>query len=175
MNKYLTIFLKAGVYFGGIMSLFLYLLHGRVSPVIWASLSAGVLFGAAIAAFSYFADRSLLKKGIAVGNSKVRQSREITIDQDADKAFELCKLALLSVEKSTLKIEDIKTGKLASKVGISWKSFGENLTISIARLSDSQSKIEITSSPVVTTTLVDYGKNLENVATVLNYLKLKLS
>lgn len=175
MNKYLIIFLKTGVYFGGVMFLFVVLLHGQIRPAIWSSVPAGILFGVGIAALSYFADQSLLRRGVAVGNSKVRQMREIIIDQNIDEAFKLCKEAILSVSKSTLTMEDTKTGKLASKVGLSWKSFGENLTISIARLSDAQSKIEITSTPVVTTTLADYGKNLENVATVFNYLKQKLN
>lgn len=52
------------------------------------------------------------------------------------------------------------------KTGMSWKSYGENITIHALTQSNFGTEYEIVSKPIVRTILLDYGKNLQNVMRV---------
>ncbi len=54
---------------------------------------------------------------------------------------------------------------------MTWKSFGEAISISIQNVSPETVSIRIKSEPAVKTTLVDYGKNYQNVEAIIDYLE----
>ena len=49
------------------------------------------------------------------------------------------------------------------KIKTSFKSWGEILSIKISKVNSDKSNIEVTSKPILFTTLLDYGKNRKNV------------
>lgn len=61
--------------------------------------------------------------------------------------------------------------KVLLACGPSMKSWGETVTITCFYLDESHTRIQITSVPVVPTTLVDWGKGNRNITNVLNALK----
>ncbi len=64
----------------------------------------------------------------------------------------------------------LKARSLLGLVLVSWKSWGEIIAFDIHKTND-VIQVEISSRSVVHTTLVDYGKNLENVEKIVSFLK----
>ncbi|MGH9429482.1 MAG: hypothetical protein ACRD2L_24615 [Terriglobia bacterium] len=174
MNKYLTIFLKTGVFFGFAMGLFYAFQSSSLSAGVRGGLAAGALFGFAMALLSYAADRQLSRRGINPCNSDVRHYRLLIANGRINELFPLCKKALLSVKRCTLKTEDADSGVLSAKVGFSWKSFGELVRVAIKPDRDGKMLIEISSAPSAPLTMVDYGKNFENIVEIESYLSREL-
>ncbi len=56
-----------------------------------------------------------------------------------------------------------------ARIGMTWKSFGERVTVRVSP-DGAGSKINIASVPLLPTTMVDGGKGVENVETVLKEL-----
>lgn len=174
MNKYLVIFLRSGGFFGLAMGLFYTLQYQNVSAGVRCGLVTGILFGVSMAALSYLSDQKLKKKGIDTSSAHVRRSHKISVTRTARDLIPTCKKAILLIKNSSLKKEDTETGTLIAKMGMSWNSFGETLEISLKPLADGRTLIRIASSPSLPTTIVDFGKNLENVETVVSYIKQEL-
>jgi hypothetical protein len=57
---------------------------------------------------------------------------------------------------------------------MTWMSYGENIKISTQSLGDGETLIQIKSSPFIPTNVIDYGKGLENVETIVSYIKSEL-
>ena len=77
-------------------------------------------------------------------------------------------LKALKLIKAVVTNQDKNSGKIEAKTGFSLKSFGEKVEI---KINPKTNEVLISSKPSVSTTLFDYGKNLENVQKILNYLK----
>ena len=69
-----------------------------------------------------------------------------------------------------MKMMEIENGILL-KTGMTWKSWGEKIKIILQTKQGSNFDYQISSSPKLKTTLVDYGKNLENVNRIKNVIK----
>lgn len=61
-----------------------------------------------------------------------------------------------------MKMAEVENGILL-KTNMSWKSWGEEINIMLTSDKDADFEYQISSSPRLKTTLVDYGKNLENI------------
>lgn len=61
-----------------------------------------------------------------------------------------------------MKVKEIENGVLLVS-GITWKSWGENIQITLETDEDFEFVYHLSSSPRLKTTLIDYGKNLENI------------
>ena len=73
-------------------------------------------------------------------------------------------------QKYKVKTKDSLGGRINAKAGMSWKTWGEIITFSVNKKDENVMQIEISSRPSVRTTLVDYGKNIANVNSIVNYL-----
>ena len=71
-----------------------------------------------------------------------------------------------------MKISEMDAGVLLD-TKVSMKSFGEKIVIKLLGKKDSEFEYEISSAPKLKTTLVDFGKNLENVNQIENVLRKK--
>ena len=54
---------------------------------------------------------------------------------------------------------------------MTWKTFGDVISLEVSNLDDDRTKVKILSRPLVRTTLIDYGQNLENVETIVGMMK----
>lgn len=61
-----------------------------------------------------------------------------------------------------MRLQKIENGILL-KSGISWKSWGEEIKITLTSTHDTEFEYQVSSRPKMKATLLDYGKNLENV------------
>jgi hypothetical protein len=69
-----------------------------------------------------------------------------------------------------MKMQEIENG-IVLKTGMTWKSWGEEIRIILQTKEESDFDYQILSSPKLKTTIVDYGKNLENVNHIENVIK----
>lgn len=69
-----------------------------------------------------------------------------------------------------MKMKETENG-IALKTGITWKSWGEEIKIVLKSESDSDFEYQISSSPKLKTTIVDYGKNLQNLKRIESVIK----
>jgi hypothetical protein len=73
-------------------------------------------------------------------------------------------------------IEDNEqNGHIKAKTPMSVWGWGEVVEIDVSAVDNNKSQITVTSRPSLKTTLVDYGKNTENVEKICWYLKDKLN
>lgn len=169
--KYIRIFFLSALFFGVWMGIVYSFQFSNVYIALTSAAIAGIVFGIIMAAFSYFSDQKLQKKGIDTSNTSPRQSRKMSVNRTINEVMPICEQAILSLNKAVIKEKDLTTGTIKAKTKMTWKSFGEIVKISAKSLGDGETLIEIKSSPFIPTNVIDYGKGLENVETIVSYIK----
>ena len=176
LKRYVITFVKAAVYFGFFMCLVVifqnYFRGNEAFLSIGGGVFAGFLFGFFVVLLEFISDRMFKKKGISYSNSNINQKRKIKINKNISDIVSSYKGAILSLNKAKILREDIEL--ILVKTGVSWKRFGEMVSISATALNDENTIIEIASRPSLRLTMMDYGKNSENVellvrATLINF------
>lgn len=169
--KYIRIFFITALFFGVWMGIVYSFQFGEIYTGAIAGLFAGITFGLFNAAFSYFFDQKLKKKGIDTNNTSPRQSRKVSVDRPVSEVMPVCEQAILSLNRAVIKEKDLQNGTLRAKTKISWRTFGEVIKISTQSPGDNETLVEIKSSPFIPTAIIDYGKGLENVEEIVSYIK----
>jgi hypothetical protein len=166
---YLKAFLLTGIPYGLIMLGF-DLLDGDGFR-LWKFLFLTFFFGTtmAITLVSFHKNR-LIKNGIQELTDK-----NLGVNQTKSLKSELSKIELIEKLKldpiiGKMKMNETENG-IVLKTGMSWKSWGEEIKIILKSIKDKEFEYEISSNPRLKTTLVDYGKNLQNVNKIENVIK----
>jgi hypothetical protein len=170
MNKYLKIWMKSSAYFGISMGIFYIFQQNNYITGAISGAVAGFLFGSAMAGFTYFSDKNLKKKGIVNDSISVNQTQSLMISLPSETVESVIREAILSIRKA--KIKSISSSSIEAKTGFTWKSFGEDIIVTLERR-NSSTFAKIKSKSSLRTTIVDYGKNLENVQDISRYIKQK--
>jgi len=148
------LFLATGVPFGVIMG---YFYHSFVQGII-----AGVFFGFFMAlCFRIMESLSLKMMGKKDSDIGVRQEKKFNVSLSKEDAIGKIKIALNKM-KAKITNDDSNNGIIEAKTRFSWKSVSEIITIRFIENSG-QTVIFVESRPALSTTMVDYGKNLQNV------------
>jgi hypothetical protein len=100
----------------------------------------------------------------------VHHVRNVELRLPYDKAFDLCIESLGLIKKCKIHNEDRSQGKIVAKAGMTWKTWGDVISFEVRRIGNDAIQVAVSSRPSVRTTLVDYGKNLENVETLVGFL-----
>ncbi|MBL7472555.1 hypothetical protein [Robertkochia sediminum] len=166
---FLRTFFITGITFTGIMTAFELTSGEDLQP--WKMAIRGIGFGlpmAIIAAYSY--KRSLKDKdGTTFSDSdlEVIQVKRFTSQMAPDALME-------KIRKDTrfgkMKITETDKG-IWLRSGITWKSWGENIRIDMVSEGEGRFEYEVRSKPKVVTTIVDYGKNAENLKRIETLLQ----
>jgi len=171
---YLKLFLFFTITFGGCMGTFAYFGSHSISKGLASGIFAGLFYGTFMTIILGLKHHSSIKSieptyGESVSN--VNQVRTITIKENTNRTYDLCKQALQDLKTCHITKEDRRLGHLHAQTGMTWKSFGERMMLDIAPANNNETKITISSKPKFGGTLIDYGKNAENVQLILNALK----
>jgi superfamily I DNA and/or RNA helicase len=102
--------------------------------------------------------------------SAVVQKKFMELDLSFDNVYDECIKSITAVKKCEIESEDRKSGEIKALTSLSWKSFGENIQFKIWSSENGRTRIQILSRPKLKTTLVDYGKNIENVLKLSSFL-----
>ncbi|MCP9620808.1 hypothetical protein FOH10_25645 [Nocardia otitidiscaviarum] len=160
------IFLRSGLVFGIVMALYLGLISGSVWAGVIAGLIGGLLFGAIITGLSMMRARRD-GTGHELG-AAVRQQVSIDVQRPAGEAFAMAERVLAEVP-ATITRRDPAAGVLTARTKVSWMSWGENLQVVVAERLDG-STVAVSSRPRLPITTVDYGRNLQNVRSMVRAL-----
>src|SRR5436190_2857563 len=101
---------------------------------------------------------------------EVKHVREADLNVPYDTAFDLCRDSLFSLRRSSINKESKSLGRIDAKTGLSWWSWGNRISIHLDKLSDSSTHIQVVCEPIVRTTMVDFGSNLENAEQIILFL-----
>ncbi len=160
------IFLRSGVIFGIFMALYLGLFSGSVQSGVVGGLIGGLLFGAIITGVSLLRARRD-GTGHELG-ADVRQQVSIEVKRPAAETFAMAEQVMAEVP-ATITQRDPAAGVLTARTKMSWLSWGENLRVAVAERPDG-SIVEVSSRPRLPITTVDYGRNLQNVRSIVRAL-----
>ncbi|MEJ0063623.1 MAG: hypothetical protein WDO70_10625 [Alphaproteobacteria bacterium] len=158
--------LWTGVYFGGVMAVFSFLQSGEIIAPLVGGVITGALFGGCMSWLNSREKKRLKLKGFNVECTNPIQDREVLISDTQAIAFMTCKDAIGSLRKAQIISADASSGRIEARVSATWRSWGEKITIIVAP-AENATNIKIRSAPILTTTMVDYGKGAENVETLL--------
>ncbi len=158
---YLKTFLFTGIPYGIIMMMIDVL--GGDGFRIWKFLFLTFFFGITMSiTLVYFHRQRLKKNGIgelSEENLKVNQKVRIISNLNEEKLIEKLREDRFF---RNMELAQVENGiKLSS--GITWNSWGESITIIINSISQNQYEYEIISKPKLRSTVLDFGKNLENI------------
>lgn len=133
--------LITGIMFGGTMSLILSTIHIVSTKKI-----------------SFPQDQS---------DTSVKQTLSLDLNLSYDKAFKICLSSVDAIKRCEVTHQNYNDGIIESKAGITWKTWGDHIRFSIQKINLLKTHIEVTSKLSVSTTIVDYGKNRQNIETVV--------
>ena len=144
---------------------------GRLSLpyVVGIGVITGALFGGVMVWWTSRSVRRLTAEGIDPGTMDPAQERSIEVVGDLATVYQSCRCALLKLKKLKLVKENPVTGELDAKTGVSWQSFGEVISVRITG-DGPNATVHISSKPRLSTSTVDLGKGVENVALFVRYL-----
>lgn len=171
LKKLIRIFLSTGIPFGILMGFFTSLRHGMSGVV--SGLLAGAVFGGFMAGvLGYLHNRSVKQKTTdgAESDYDVKQTKEIELPVSYETAYELCIESLDKLNKAEIENKDHSQGVITAKTGKTWDTWGNTVSFVLTDKSDNVTNILVSSEPTHYQ-VVDYGKNLKNVNTIIAYLE----
>lgn len=154
-----------------LMAFIYYLRHGFTRGLleIWIfSFVFGVL-GGVVLVFVH----SRYVEGIAHNASeedfRVRQRCRIALLLPYDRVFDLCK-EFLNVAGGKIINEDRIAGKIEAKTKFTWRTWGNVITFDVQKICSRITEVEVRSQPVLLTTIIDFGENIDTVKKAAKFL-----
>ncbi len=145
--------------------------QGRLIAALIGGGIAGLVFGVAMTAFAGLAQISTTSKGgTEAADLQVRQKRTLFILGTPEQVYDELRQALEDLGVRRFDIADPDAGVLTGHTAWSWKSFGENMTAVIKPVGE-VCEVTLTSEPRLPTTMVDYGKNRDNITHIEHHLR----
>lgn len=134
-----------------------------------AGLLFGILMSLVLGGLHYFSTRHL---GVQFKEAVfgVHQVEVLTLDEPYESALETCAGALLAIPGCEVTRREDKQGLVFGQVKMSWKSFGEQILAAVSAEGPDRSRVTLSSKPLMPTTLVDYGKSIENMRALVGAL-----
>jgi hypothetical protein len=137
------------------------------------SVGTGVVMGSIFGGISVWrqsrTERRLEAQGIDPGDLEPVRERSEEVDGDLTSVYEASRRALLKLQKLRLVKDDAVTGELDAKTAATWNSWGELISVRVTG-NGPHTTVHISSRPRLSTTVVDGGKSVENVALFFQYL-----
>lgn len=169
----MAIFLLSGIPFGLFIGIWYSHLYGKETGMKGGVL-AGIFFGLLTYIILGLLHNQAVKK-ISDRNSgnhlRNHHIRDFDLQLPYDKAYDHCMKSLSLIKNCTVQNENSSEGKIIAKTGLNWKTWGDTITFDVKRINNNRSRVTVSSRPTAKTTIVDYGKNLENVIKIASYLK----
>jgi len=174
MSRNLKIFMSSGIPAGTGMAIFYSLFYGFPVGLV-SGLISGVFFGILMVFILGFLHGRAVKK-VAYGNTEpsagTHHVRETELPLPYDRAFDLCIASLGSLNRWVYE-EDRIHGKILARTGINWKTWGDTICFEIYGIDGGSTRVKVSSRPTARMTLVDFGKNLDNVQRIISFLEKK--
>jgi hypothetical protein len=138
----------------------------------FAFIIAGATFGLLMTVISNIVQSITVKKKGIKGPIHVRSSTRFFVEGSQKDVFDLCNDSIPAINKCKIGFYDPKQGLVRASVSKSWMSWGELITFQIKEIELNKYNLLIVSRPVLRTTIIDYGKNLDNINRISEHIKL---
>jgi len=161
----------AGIPFGFLISI-LTIQKGDNADAILNGILSGLIFGILISYILITLHKSLSRKVVpdaSIHDFDIHQVRSIGLDMPFEQAFGLCIKSLETIYRCRVLSQSLDNGEIRARAGLNWKTWGDIINFKLTRGEDSI-VVEISSRPVASSTLVDFGKNLDNVERIKRFL-----
>lgn len=139
--------------------------------IIWKNMLASLFFGIfmslILVSFHWYKLKKDGVENITDDNVGVNQTRIIETKLNKNELIHKLKSDPII---GKIKMTEIENGVLF-KTGMTMKSWGEEIKIILISNNESNFEYQITSNPKLKTTIVDYGKNLENINKIESIIK----
>lgn len=172
MGRSLIISVASGVLSGVIEGIWLAQWYGSR-----AGMAGGLFTGVTAGAVLFFItgilhDRAMRKSARDVSETAggIHHIREIEIERSFDESFDVCIESINVIRRCRLKKKDRSAGMVVAKAGINWKTWGDTITIDVCSTGERTSRIRVSSKPTHVSTIVDFGRNLQNIKSILSFL-----
>ena len=173
----MNIYVKSVLAVGGPMTLFMVIvftcLGSSSDEVLYFGTRTFVIFGGFGLVLGFI--QVILNRRIQPDKpeeaQKVRHVREIELQFPHNDAFNVCCESLASIQCCAIEKKDLSQGKIVAKAGTSLRSWGEVITFDIEQVDAWRTRVRVSSKPSIPTTIIDWGKNLENVQKIAQYLR----
>jgi hypothetical protein len=178
MSPRLRYFLRVFLVSGGLASMLLVLANAFLFPPIFGDpvhggeyhLAFGLLLGLTMASISLSVQEGYLRdRGLPVQRETdllPQHHGEWLIEQDIESLWDSLQAQLSRRRGWKLQAVHSYQGRLIFKRGISEQSWGETVILSLRDMNDGFTLLRIESKPVLSTTLVDHGRNHQNVEAI---------
>ena len=134
-----------------------------------AGLVVGTLITFVIGALHQIASKRL-KPDYIENLLAVHQVQVVTLQEPFEDAFETCLSSLLALKQCRIIQEDRQLGVTRALTGTTWKSFGEKILVTVSPVAPNSCRVTVSSKPAIGSTIVDYGKNVENIRSIVDAL-----
>lgn len=172
MKRNIKIFLASGIPFAILMVMLNSYLYGLPLGVI-SGLIAGTVFGFLMFFILGFLHSRAVKKisdGKFRDESGVNHARSIELNLPYDCVFDLCIRSLDVITNCKVLEEDRINGIIIAKAGINWKTWSDTVSFHINKIDNNHTNVNVSSRPTARTTIVDFGKNLNNVESIVSFI-----
>jgi len=170
-NLFFKLLLLSGIPFGLIMG-FLHLQKGEIPGAIFNGILSGLVFGTLVSYILISLHKILTRKVVSdasIPDFDIHQVRRIVMDMPYEQAFNLCIQSLKTINRCRVILQRLDNGEIKARAGLNWKTWGDNINFKLTQEKDS-TVVEISSRPSANSTLVDFGKNLDNVERIKRFL-----
>lgn len=173
VRLYIKMFLLAGIPFGVVIGLYDAIMFSPSGSALLGGLLAAVAFGAVMSAVAGTRQLRSARKSVYTDPADlgVRQRARVRLTQPRQQAFAAAQQALEGLP-ARITGADAASGRISGKTGMSWQSWGENLTLTVESDASNGSSVLIESRPRFPVTIADYGvgrTNVEHIAAALTY------
>lgn len=128
------------------------------------ALVTGIVAGSILAAISVM-NRATRIEDVESGSSQEPvQVRTIRVAGSFDFVFAACQEALQAIPKLHVANVNQNVGTIEARVGLTWRSLGETITVHIPKTNFPELEVTFRSAPSVRSTLTDWGKSARNAA-----------
>lgn len=169
MKQKFILFFSTSIPYGIIMGLF-------YSDDVYSNLNngviSGIIFGLLMTTILSVIQRIKLKKlGQKKGNVKIINTAEIVIEGSKQDILVICENSLSNIIKCKIEEINIREGILKAKAGMTWYTWGDLILFKLDHIHENKYKVLITSRPIVKTTVIDYGKNQDNINRIIKFFR----
>jgi hypothetical protein len=170
MKNSIRIFILTSVPYGFFMGLYF---GTDLSSILSYGLITGLIFGAMMTIIlTFYRRKSLKKKGLSSDEAKeLVNTTSIEISDSKELIIDHCINSIQRIKRGKIITKDDNKGFIKAKAGITWDTWGDTITFDIEELQSNTYRINILSRPFLKTTVIDYGKNLDNINRIMEYFK----
>lgn len=109
--------------------------------------------------------------GLKKGKLKVNNTVRFEIEASKQEVFEICEKSLVNIKKCIIEENNLVGGTLTAKTGVNWQTWGDYIFFQLEFIDDNKWMVNVSSRPIVKTTVIDYGKNKDNIRRIIEFIR----